>query len=416
MTPELSILKLLLNYEQWCSCKGKLSIEDFPKDLQGIFSCIDNYHASHPDTIELSGADLANLVFSTPHKDKEYVAKIVEQVDQIIANEKTTHQLINAIREGKLLKQLSLSSYEVAEGRLDREKFLDQLEQYQSLLTQTDGVEEVESDFLENDLEAIVSKVVSSPGLVWRLNTMNKMLGSLRKGNFGFIFARPETGKTTFLASEVTFMAEQLKEEDGPIIWFNNEQVGEEVLLRLYQSSLGRDTAALLSNIPQAQQEYLQRTHNKLRLIDRSQIHRKYVEDVCDRYKPSLVVIDQMDAIHGFDADRKDLQLGDIYRWGRELAKKHCPVIAVCQADGSGEGVRWLTMSNVADAKTAKQAHPDWIMGVGKVNDVGYEQLRFLHLSKNKLHGDTGITDPNLRHGRMEVLIDATIGRYKDIH
>ena len=87
---------------------------------QKIFSrhlpCIDNYHASHPDTIELSGADLANLVFSTPHKDKAYVAKIVEQVDQTIANEKTTHQLINAIREGKTIKAIILVLYEVAEG------------------------------------------------------------------------------------------------------------------------------------------------------------------------------------------------------------------------------------------------------------------------------------------------------------
>ncbi len=71
-------------------------------------------------------------------------------------------------------------------------------------------------------------------------------------------------------------------------------------------------------------------------------------------------------------------------------------------------------MSHVANAKTAKQAEADWILGIGKVNDVGYDQLRFLHLSKNKLMGDAD-TIADQRHGRRECLIDAGIARYKDI-
>jgi len=227
MIPELSILKLLLNYEQWCSVKGKLGVEDFPKDLQSIFSCIDNHHAVNPDTIELSSADLANLVFSTPHKNKEYVAGILEQVDHSEASAKTTIQLINSIREGKLLKQLSLSSYEVAEGRMEREKFLDQLQNY---LAEVDNYVHSGSDefddlcFVTSDLDELVNSAITSPGLRWRLNTLNQMLGSLRKGDFGVVFAMPETGKTTFLASEVTFMATQLVDpSSGPVLWRNTQ-------------------------------------------------------------------------------------------------------------------------------------------------------------------------------------------------
>ena len=71
-------------------------------------------------------------------------------------------------------------------------------------------------------------------------------------------------------------------------------------------------------------------------------------------------------------------------------------------------------MANVADAKTAKQAHADWILGIGKKNDAGYENLRYLHLSKNKLSGDRD-SDPNQRHGKREVIIEAQIGRYRDL-
>jgi hypothetical protein len=143
-------------------------------------------------------------------------------------------------------------------------------------------------------------------------------------------------------------------------------------------------------------------------------IHRSFVEKLCRRYKPSLIIFDQIDKIVGFDADREDLKLGAIYQWARELAKTYAPVIAVCQADGTGEGVKWLTMSNVANAKTSKQAEADWIVGIGKSNDPGYDSIRYLHASKNKLLGDED-TIPDQRHGRREVLMDQQTARYKDI-
>jgi hypothetical protein len=71
-------------------------------------------------------------------------------------------------------------------------------------------------------------------------------------------------------------------------------------------------------------------------------------------------------------------------------------------------------MNNVANAKTSKQAEADWILGIGKLNDPGWDSVRFLHLSKNKLLGDED-TIPEQRHGRREVLIDPTIARYKDM-
>lgn len=402
----------MLNYDTWETYKDRLSVKDLSKEVHPFYSALDSYHQQNTAKTPLTVGDLSNLVLAASHKDKDYNIGVLEQLEGLSVSPDTTAILIQSILSNKALKEISLAAYDVTEGRLDPAKLR---EMFQDFLGQEELPEEEEGDFLVNDLDAVVNKVIRTPGLQWRLTTMRRMLGSLRKGNFGFIFARPETGKTTFLASEVTYMAEQLTEEDGPILWLNNEQQGEEVLLRLYQASLGCSTVQLLSDIPRAQELYIKKTHDKLKLVDRGHLHRKYVEQLCKKYKPSLVVIDQMDAVQGFEADRKDLQLGEIYRWGRELAKEYCPVIAVCQSDGTGEGQKWLTMSHVADAKTAKQAHPDWILGIGKQPAEGYENIRYLHLSKNKLHGDSGITEPDLKHGKMEVLIEAHIGRYKDI-
>lgn len=222
------------------------------------------------------------------------------------------------------------------------------------------------------------------------------------------------TGKTTFLASEVTYMAEQLTDEAGPILWLNNEEVGDKVMMRIYQASLGVDLVALHRDLKTNRQRYLDKTRGKIKLYDQAKIHYRTVEKLCERLKPSLIIFDQIDKIIGHDNDREDLRLGAIYQWAREMAKTYAPVIAVCQADGTGEGQRWLTMANVANAKTSKQAEADWILGIGKVSDVGFDALRFLHLSKNKLTGDSD-TEKELRHGRLECLINPEIARYVDL-
>jgi hypothetical protein len=138
------------------------------------------------------------------------------------------------------------------------------------------------------------------------------------------------------------------------------------------------------------------------------------VESICEKEHPALIVFDQIDKVVGFKADRDDLVLGAVYQWARELAKAYCPVIGVCQADGTAEGVKWLTMAHVANAKTSKQAEADFILGIGRSNDAGYEMVRHFAISKNKLVGDED-TLPDRRHDKWDVLIAPMIARYKDI-
>lgn len=412
MLHELSIIKHLLDYAVWESYKDRLKLSDLTKEVQPVYSVLDNFHRQNENKTSLSVSDLANLLFASSAKDKDYYAGVLEQLNNLEVSEDTTLKLIQSILAHKKLKEISLAAYDVTEGKLDPEKMKSLLEDY---LQQTEEQEKGETfDFISDDLEELAHDTIKKPGLRWRLTALNQMLGSLRKGDFGFIFARPETGKTTFLASETTFMSEQLGDDDGPVIWFNNEEQGNKVKLRCYQAALGLNMTQLFSNLKGNRDAYMAKTNGKHKIFDAGIIHKSTVEQVCKQFKPSLVIFDQIDKITGFNNDREDLRLGQIYQWARELAKEHCPVIAVCQADGTGEGQKWLTMANVANAKTSKQAEADWIVGIGKIADAGYENLRFLHASKNKLMGDED-TLPDMRHGRKEVLINAGVARYEDI-
>lgn len=400
----------MLSHEQWLAASAAgLSSEMFPDKLAPIYSVLNGWHAQHDTT--LSVPDLANLFFASVSKDKDYYEELFTNLDKLDVSSETSLVLLNSLVRNKKLKELSLAAYEAYEGRLPPEKFDSLVEAYKSL---PDAVAQAEEDiYVSDDIELIVEQAYKNPGLVWRLPTMNKMLGSLRDGDFGFIFSRPETGKTTFLASELTFMAEQA---EGTVLWLANEEDGKKVMMRLYQAAFGIDLPTVMSDLPGWRKKYRDKFGNNLKLLSRLEFMTKTgVQKLCDKEKPKLLVVDQLSKITGFESDRKDLELGAACEWGRILAKTYCPVVATHQADGTAEGTKWLNMGHVSNAKTAMQADADWILGIGMQHAAGYEYIRYLALSKNKLAGDMGVTDPALRHGKMEVVIKPTIGRYQDL-
>lgn len=313
-------------------------------------------------------------------------------------------ELIKKASDKSLAYDLALLAIDVSEGRRELSDVLDFYNKFEQ------KVEADDVTFVTDDLEELYESTVHTTGLRWRLKALNESLGSLRRGDFGFIFARPETGKTTFLASEVTNFACQT---DRPILWINNEEQGSKVKVRCYQACLGITLPELYSDRQKWYNRYMDLTNGNIKIFDSASINKRQVERLVKELEPALIIFDQIDKIKGFDADRNDLRLGSIYIWARELAKSYCPVIGVCQSDVSGEGKKWLTMDNVAESKTSKQAEADWILGIGKTHDIGMENVRYLHLSKNKLTGDED-SIPELRHGKMEVLIKPEIARYVD--
>lgn len=412
--PERDLLIFLLKkefYNIYFDSIDLQHIKDEYKELYYLYITLKELHEQHTGDLTLS--DLQVSFFSKyPDVDKEIYLNLFKTLLGTTLQEDVGVGILKEIKLRKQALKLSEEAYKLSTGHGSINRVKELLTSLDDVATSTDG--ESPFEFVTDDLEELIEKTYKQNGLRWRLDCLNKSLGSLRKGNFGFIFARPETGKTTFLASEVSKMLDQIEDGHGPVLWFNNEQVGAEVMLRVYQAYFGIPLEALLGSSARYKHIFRDKVGNKFKLVDSALISKSQVEKICEALNPSLIIFDQIDKIKGFNDDREDLKLGQIYIWARELAKQYCPVIGVCQADGSAEGQKWLTMDNVANAKTSKQAEADWILGIGKTHSEGSEYIRYLNISKNKLLGDED-TIPHMRHARMEVLIEPEIARYKDI-
>lgn len=401
----LYLIKNLLNITLYNKYRHHIKIDrDLHKEVFYLYKILDQLIASLQRDITLD-----EFIFAATQKlgktEYEHLLKIIRDAD---ISDDLILEALKDLGNADKAYQLAQLSLDVSEGKRSVEELKSLVDSFE-----TKSLAE-ENLFVSTDLEELYEHTAAKQGIRWRLASLNTSLGSLRQGDFGFIFARPESGKTTFLASEVSHFATQT---ERPILWFNNEEQGQKVMLRVIQATLGLTLPQLFSDLKKYKELYYELTRDNIKIIDSASIYKSHVQKYIQEFEPSLIVFDQLDKIKGFDkssgSDRNDLRLGSIYVWARELAKEYCPVIGVSQADGSGEGKKWLTMDNVAEAKTSKQAEADWILGIGKTHEPGMEFIRYLNISKNKLQGDED-SDPSMRHGHIEVLIEPQIARYRD--
>jgi len=283
-------------------------------------------------------------------------------------------------------------------------------------------------------IEDLLKAEANDEGLHWRLPCLNRHIKPLRGGDFVVIAARPDKGKTTFCASELTHMAAQLDivypGENRSILWFNNEGPGNKIIMRNFQAALGATTEELveLSNKPadpafakyktQVRQQYAAALGGRpgaLRVFDIHDMWNHEVEDIMKQYTPGVVLFDMVDNIKfGGEANnngqRTDQLLEAMYQWARLMGVKHdCAVLATSQLSADADGISYPTLPQLKDSKTGKQGAADVIITIGALNDPVLENSRYIGTTKNK----------KVRTGKkgspqQEVTFDSQRGRYRE--
>ena len=409
---ELVILKYLINREQFEKYSRYLNLDYLKHNFPEIYKIYLVLAEAHAERVNLTGIDDLKAMFfaSYPALKRTEVESMNILFDRAKGVE-LSQEVIDAVfavhRERGAAFLIAGKGFDVAEGKASWQELTEAVSAYNEGFS----VSDVAIPFVTDSLTELNQLTYGKPGVKWGLKTLRKMMGSLRKGDMGFVFARPEVGKTTFLADQCSYFAHQL---DGPLLHFNNEEYGPKVKLRYYQAALGLTTKELFQDIRKHEKDFLDFTNGNIKIYDAASISRETIEDICERLQPKMLVFDSIDKIKGFKDDRDDLVYKQIYAWSREMAKTYGPVIGVCHASVSAERKRWLEMDDVAYAKTAKQGEADWILGIGASYDDGEENVRHFHLSKNKLMGDEDM-DETLRHGKLPVLLKPEIARYEDI-
>lgn len=407
---ELLLLKILLNKEEYlkyCKYLDTINLENEPK---AILNCIGSYYEEYPDTLTISLDELKTYFYMKYPllKTKDSYDIIFNNIENLEINnkdllDKTLSNLIERYFASDIIESLtqvlSGSRYGLLPGIEDK------LKEFYSV----SELKEEASPFVESSLADLLHDEVTSDGLKWRLPCLNQDIGDLRGGSLGHVYARPDTGKTSFFANEVTFFAEQLK-DDEIIAWFNNEEKGTKVKLRNYSSLLNKTKEDIAKTPEACESEFKMLGGDRIKIYDSALITTTDIEVILKQYNVRVLVIDQGDKVK-FRGDNDMAQherLKRLYGIFRELAKDYnCDIITAGQASASGEGQQWLGLDMMDNSKTGKPGELDYAVAIGFNTDEGKETMRFIHIAKNKMKNGV--------HGKHIVRFDALRARYKDI-
>ena len=271
-------------------------------------------------------------------------------------------------------------------------------------------------DYIRIDIDSLLDSRHEDKGISWRLDCLNQSMRNLLPGDFGIVAGRPDKGKTTFIASEVSFMAPQLPVGQN-VVWLNNEGKGESIYLRLIQAALGLTMSEMRAVRERGERlvdmyaEIVGDEH-RIRIVDIHGLDTYAVENILRNNDTGIAIYDMIDKIKGFgDAARTDLGLEAMYDWARELGVKYDMIgMATSQISNEGDGLQYPTLGMLKDSKTGKQGACDFQLMIGASNDPNLSGLRYLGLPKNKLRREGEAGDP-----RVAVNFKPQIARFEDV-
>lgn len=252
-------------------------------------------------------------------------------------------------------------------------------------------------DYIDTPIHELLEEIDNDSGIKFRrLALLRDNIAGLHGGASIAIAARPDKGKTSFIANVITDFAAQLPSvfgEGRPILWLNNEGAGKRIIPRVYQAALGLNLAEItaLSNKGELVPAYTKAvggTGDIIRVKDMHGASLAQVEQVVESVRPAVVVFDMLANFRmggvAAGANKADM-VEQLWQGVREMAVQH-DFIALSTVQISAEGGNQLypPYSALKDSKTGIQGATDVILMLGSLDNPEMQNIRGLSTPKNK--------------------------------
>lgn len=407
---DIDLLKVLAKKDLYNKYIGYIKEYSLISNTKTILDDIPAYFSFYPERDEVDWAEFGNWFGLVRHSNwkKEKLEMYQAVFTSIRTSAPANENIIKHFIKLDYASRVNGVVQAIFTGRqdVDLQLVTSIMDEYSSSINSTTTT----SMFASTDLTKVLNEYVRSSGLEWRLEDLNVSVGPLHKSDFVLIAARPETGKTSLLCSEFTYMVGQLPPDREAII-FNNEERGK-LFLRLVEAATGWGLVDIVRDEKAALSAYTAVTGgiDRIRVCEpEGGLTTTDIERVLREGKYGLIGINVLDKVQGFGKLDEVARMRELAKWCRGLASKYAPVIAVQQADASASGQRYLTMNQIYGSKTGMQGEADVILMLG-CEDPGFNE-RYLSVAKNKLPGGPRTVD-SLKHGKFEIEFDPSTGRF----
>lgn len=223
--------------------------------------------------------------------------------------------------------------------------------------------------------------------------SLGRMLrGGLWPGHHMTVFARPEIGKSAFALNTAVLAAYR---GNAKVLYLSNEDPVRDLMLRALVRFTTRSHEEVLKSLPDSIALARSFGADQITFRDMSPGSLAEVDKLVRRYKPDLLIVDQMRNMGtGKSAENMTQRLDSVSQGLRNVGKRHnVAVLSVTQAGDSARDRAILDDGDVDNSNTGVSAGCDVLIGIGATQIMREAGERRLNIIKNKLGGQHGFVD-----------------------
>lgn len=364
---------ILINQETIYGVSELLDIEDFyRKSHRTIFKVMLDLNTTK------KAIDIITLTDYLTHISKLEevggIAFITSLANKVPSTANLKHY-INIVKEKSMLRNIVHIAEYMENMGYDSESIdtpetvLDKAEQLLSKLTKklvTTKVNNIKEQTLNAyvDIENIINYKGELLGLETGLQDLDSFLQGLKNSDFMILAARPSMGKTAFALNIASYLSIK---KDTPVAFFSLEMSSNQLIHRIF-SSYGLIPLFNLKsgNLDDAHTQKLIKVSNKLsqsKLIINDEISnlmslRSIARKLKRENDIKLIIIDYLQLLEGTRRENKNLEISEISRSLKILAKElDIPIIALSQLSRSVESrqVKKPMLSDLRESGSLEQ-------------------------------------------------------------
>lgn len=385
---KIILLKLLTDKEYYEKYRDFIKLNYLSSEEQVIIKIIDYIFKINKNINTINKELLVNLFNDNyNNKDKEFKDSIYDIINNIYNTKSSLDDfniiIINILKKHYLENIINKSIELLENPETDNLDILDKLlQEYKIKRNLFSDTSEALIDF---DVDKLLEIEGDTSGFDWFCEELTDILGKIKGGDLGLIVASVNTGKTAFVLT----IAMSLVKQGAKVLHINNEERGTKVMLRALENYLEMNKLEINNNKDKASEVLNNVFKNNYFLYDMPSVTIRDIKTLIEKHEPDVILIDQAWKIKVSKQDRNDLTLTEIFKNLRELAKEfQVHIIGTTQADSSAYDKEWIKLDNLFGSKVGVQGELDYLIGIGKTDDISKEDWRYLSFPKNKLTGN----------------------------
>lgn len=375
---------------------------DLTEQGRVVWEAIDQYYRRDGKAQSVDAELLTKLIESTVAnpKHKEALATVVSGLARVeISPENWAEHLVGMRREAVGAK--------LASAILSGDKADELLEEFVDLTGAEVGADEERPRLLmAPSLRDVLSETPDKDLIALYPRALNARIGDgMMRGHHVIIFARPEMGKTTFLAN----IAAGCLHDGHRVLYLGNEEPLADLVAKFKGRVARRTRYEVVADMDGTDALCRERGWDNMAMAQLELNTPREIEEYVQEIRPDVLIIDQLRNINvrGSKNDGFVQNLEAAAKAVRQIGLKYnCLVISATQAGDSASGKSVLDMSDVADSKTGIPAQADLMIGIGATSEDEMAARRVLSLPKNKRSG---------RHDHFPVGVNLAIGTWSSM-